>query len=360
MANIRSGFAVQQGAAVQAGAVEAEKARQSADALAAYDTQLQAHALAQKQREEAARAEVDKTMADHRAAQDEMRNINTTVDPGRFWASRSTGGKIAGIIGLALGAFGAASDGVNRAAQMISQAIDRDLDAQKAEHTFRLAKGKESVGAAQSAYGMARQRFGDEVASGAAAKADLLALAENSLKKISLTSASPAAQAQALALAGQLQAKRGELENAAANTAFDNTTQRRLADAQLAKPPPGAQTAANALTEIESRNSTIHQSGKKLLALIDAYGTSETITPGIEGQMSQLVTDMAVDAAKLKDPGSVARPGEVELELKGLFSPGMMQRDASAKAKIQAFLDNAEQRRTTAYSVRGLPPPRNP
>lgn len=356
MASIRSGIADQQDANAALGAAKAEEGRATADALSSVQRQLEANALEDKARIEAADARVSSVMAQYKAAQDEMRNVSTTVDPGRYWATRSTGGKIASIIGLALGALGAGPDGVNRAAMMMNQAIDRDLEAQKAEHTLRLQKGKASIDAAQSAYAMEHTRFGDEASARAAAKANLLGLAQNKLAQITAGTSSPQAKAQADALNGALEVQKGKLEQDAANDLATRAHSYAAANAARAKAPaPSA--SATALTEIENRNATIHNSGRKLLALIDAYGTSETVTPGIEGQMSQLANDMAVDAAKLKDPTSVARPGEVELELQNLFKPGMWQRDASARAKIQSFLDNAESRRATAYSVRGLPPP---
>lgn len=356
MSSIRSGIAEQQDANAALGAAKAEEGRATADALSSVQRQLEANALEDKARIEAADARVSSVMAQYKAAQDEMRNVSTTVDPGRYWATRSTGGKIASIIGLALGALGAGPDGVNRAAMMMNQAIDRDLEAQKAEHTLRLQKGKASIDAAQSAYAMEHTRFGDEASARAAAKANLLGLAQNKLAQITAGTSSPQAKAQADALNGALEVQKGKLEQDAANDLATRAHSYAAANAARAKAPaPSA--SATALTEIENRNATIHNSGRKLLALIDAYGTSETVTPGIEGQMSQLANDMAVDAAKLKDPTSVARPGEVELELQNLFKPGMWQRDASARAKIQSFLDNAESRRATAYSVRGLPPP---
>lgn len=360
MADVRGGIEVQKGAAVQAANVAAEQGRAEGEARGAYELQLEANALEQKGLRERAAARGAEMMAKRAQLEDEMRNIDTTVDPGRFWASRSTAGKIAGIIGLALGALGAGADGVNRAAGMLTAAIDRDLEAQKAEHTIRMQKGRAVLDANQAGYAMHRQIFEDDLAAMAAAKATAIGIAENKLKQIAAGAQGPAAQAQAIALAGALQVKKGELEATAANTAFDNNVQRMLAGAQLAKPAPGGQADKAALTEIEGRNQSINQSGKKLLDLIDAYGTSETITPGIEGQMGQLANDMAVDAAKLKDPTSVARPGEVELELQNLFKPGAWQRDASAKAKIQAFMNNAEARRATAYSVRGFQAPPTP
>jgi hypothetical protein len=357
MADMKGGLEVQKGAGIVGAGIEAQKGQQTAEALGAYEKQLQASALDDKMRTDEARMRTDAAMASYKSAQDEMRNINTTVDPGRFWASRSTMGKITGIIGLALGALGAGPDGVNRAAQMMGQAIDRDLEAQKAEHALRLKKGQAAVDGAQSAYAMEHQRFGNEVAASSAAKASLLGLAENNLRKIAAGAAGPAAQAQALALAGQLQTQKGQLESAAANTTFDNETARRTANAAVAA--AGAKATGldpkskDLLMEVEARNQSIQQNGNKLLGLIDSYGTAEKMAPGVEVQMRQLATDMAIDAAKLKDPGSVVRPNEMQTEIDNIFAPGFMQRSSAAKAQIQSMMKNADERRQTSYAARG-------
>jgi len=257
-------------------------------------------------------------------------------------------------MGLVLGAFGAGTDGVNRAAAMLNTAVDRDIDAQKAEFGARMAKGKQAVDSAQSMYAQQRQIFQDETAARAASKVSAMKIAENDLMKISVGLKDPVAQANAQAMLGKIREQIGINANAAKAQADTKSLEWAKLGAMQANAGGPGQASQTALTEIENRNANIHNSGNKLLALIEKYGTSETIAPGIEGQMGQLANDMAVDAAKLKDPTSVARPGEVELELQNLFKPGMWQRDASAKAKIQAFLDNAEARRATAYSVRGM------
>lgn len=93
---------------------------------------------------------------------------NTKIDSGHFWASRSTGQKIAGLIGIALGGFASgAGGGNNPALDMIDKAIDRDVEDQKAAF---MAK-KEGLAAKQSAFGMAMQRYGDERQAEAIARA---------------------------------------------------------------------------------------------------------------------------------------------------------------------------------------------
>lgn len=135
---------------------EAANAAAMANAIETRVNERKALAAKVQERTSEAKARYD-------AAQQEMARIDTTVDPGRFWATRSTGDKVLGIMGLVLGALGAGPDGVNRAALMLNQAIDRDLDAQRAQHELRLKKGAARIDAARSYYSMARDAGGDEL-----------------------------------------------------------------------------------------------------------------------------------------------------------------------------------------------------
>lgn len=216
----------EQAAAEAKGSAEAELARNQAAAFAEQQKVLQASALEQKAQNQRAHDSAQAAMAKVQAARDEIAKIDTTVDPGRYWASKSMPGKLAAIVGLALGAIGAGNDGINRAAGMIQQNIDKDIDAQKAEHEFRLKKGQAGVDAAQNLYSMNHAALQDDIAATAATKASGLELAENQLKQIAATAQSPIAKANAAQLAAQLQAKKAE---------FDGKAYERKADAEKTK-----------------------------------------------------------------------------------------------------------------------------
>lgn len=53
---------------------------------------------------------------------------NQHIDPNQFWTSKSTGGKIATLVGMLIGGLGG-----NNIPALVQQHIDRDIDAQKAE-----------------------------------------------------------------------------------------------------------------------------------------------------------------------------------------------------------------------------------
>ncbi len=77
-------------------------------------------------------------------------------NPDHFWQTRSTAQTVAGFIGIALGGFvQGVRGGENVALKQINHAIDRDIDAQRANFQAK----KDSVGVKRSAYGMAMERY---------------------------------------------------------------------------------------------------------------------------------------------------------------------------------------------------------
>ncbi len=77
-------------------------------------------------------------------------------NPNHFWQTRSTAQTVAGFIGIALGGFvQGVRGGENVALKQINHAIDRDIDAQRANFQAK----KDSVAVKRSAYGMAMERY---------------------------------------------------------------------------------------------------------------------------------------------------------------------------------------------------------
>ena len=75
-------------------------------------------------------AELQAELEGVRAQRDTLRSAiqGERIDAGRFWAERSTGQKVATALGLIFGALG--RGGRNRAAEILQQAIDRDVNIQ--------------------------------------------------------------------------------------------------------------------------------------------------------------------------------------------------------------------------------------
>lgn len=90
------------------------------------------------------------------------------VDPEHFWHTRSTGAKIAGILGMAFGGFASGfHGGPNQAADFVEHLVDNDIAAQKAnlENKARSLTGKASL------YQMTEGAFKSEEERHAAARA---------------------------------------------------------------------------------------------------------------------------------------------------------------------------------------------
>lgn len=121
------------------------------------------------------------------------------IDPGRFWASRSTGDKVLAAIGLAMGALGS-QDGVNRSVGILNQAIDRDIDAQKANLD---AAGK-SAGNQQNLLGVMRSNFSDQQQAHNATEATMRQRAIAMLDETALRFSGPEKQAAVAAMKAKL------------------------------------------------------------------------------------------------------------------------------------------------------------
>lgn len=125
-----------------------------------------------------------------------------SMDPDRFWSSRSTGQKIAGLLAIGLGGFvQGARGGGNAGLDIINQAIDRDLKAQEFDFTSRrnAADGK------QTAFALAMQKYGNQDAARAMARAASIDAAQAQLGQMRALYAGTDAANRADAAMAQLQ-----------------------------------------------------------------------------------------------------------------------------------------------------------
>jgi hypothetical protein len=130
------------------------------------------------------------------------------IDQNHFWSSRTTGQKISAAIGIALGGIGQGlmKSNSNAAMDIITHAIDRDIDAQKAN----LANKRAGFEAQTGLYGMVQKNFQDERQARLAARSLGLQAAEMQLKSIAAKAQSPEIAAQYQALLGQMQATQAQ------------------------------------------------------------------------------------------------------------------------------------------------------
>lgn len=93
------------------------------------------------------------------------------MDPDRFWASRNTGQKIASVVSVALGGFlQGMRGGPNVGLEILNRHIDNDIKAQE----FAYNATRDTVAAKQTAFGLAMQKYQNEDAARAAARAAAL------------------------------------------------------------------------------------------------------------------------------------------------------------------------------------------
>lgn len=146
------------GIAVQQELAQAELAQREAD----VEKQRQKFAYEEF---EAAKARAKEQQDALRFAETEMDTLNqevreTKIDPNAYWTNQNAFGKALSAISVALGAFAQGYSGgrvPNTALQLMNAAIEREIDAQKAN----LANKRASLADKRSVYAMARQRFGD-------------------------------------------------------------------------------------------------------------------------------------------------------------------------------------------------------
>lgn len=168
--------------AAQEDAAESGDARSQAAAVAEYATALDMQRKAQA-REDAmmrAAAEREEEMATRQADFDQsVKTLSkASIDPERFWASRTTGQKILAIIGVTLGGYvQGVRGGSNVGLDVLNAQIDRDLKAQE----FSYNATRDTVHAKQTAFSMAMQKYQNVDAARALARASALDAAQAQL-----------------------------------------------------------------------------------------------------------------------------------------------------------------------------------
>jgi hypothetical protein len=164
------GFKAEQGAAVENSRLLGEQLSQQQAAIFDSEQELASQAQAVKAAEQRRQETIDDASMRFQEATNDI--ANTKIDPGRFWANKSTGEKIATGIGLFFGgiAQGLLKTPSNQVLDNLNKAIQNDIDAQKSNYNI----SHDTAEAAKTAYGMALQKTGDERQADAIAHAGLL------------------------------------------------------------------------------------------------------------------------------------------------------------------------------------------
>jgi hypothetical protein len=370
-------FALEQEAEGEKAKAQEEAGRAQAQALVGAQKALEQAAIDQKEVHARARMVADADMARILEARQALASSSATIDPGRWWASRSTPGKIAAAIGLALGAIGAGNDGVNRAVGIIENAIGRDLEAQKAEHELRLRKGQMAIDSATSIYTLHRQLAGDEIGATDSAKATAMELAKNQFEIATARAASPIAKAQGQAAIARLGQERDKFDAAARQHREDSYIKledmktRRMAalkesSSQVGrdfvapgyKLQPGAAPKVEELGKwrdalAEKRNTDV--ATRRLKELID----KSSFVPGSaeSAQAQSLISDLKVSYKNMATLGALSGSDYALIDaaipdptsFKGHVTP-----DKTLKSRLDQFAKTAENKLINKASVLGI------
>lgn len=300
-------------------AVQARNAEASAGEMAMYGEQARQAAI----REDAAVAS--------QAARDEelqyrqqdfdssVRSLSKmSMDPDRFWATRSTGQKIGAMIGIALGGFvQGARGGSNVGMDVINQAIDRDLKAQE----FAYNAAKDTAVAKQTAFGMAMQKYQNADQARAMARAAALDAVQAQLgQQAAMWKGTEAANRANIAMADLEAQKRNEIQQGIAFT----PTHQVAVGATYVDPTTGLRYNENQAHDLAKE----YRGYGEKLGEINAKGTQDAYLKAIEAAMKQSEekTKGARDEAK-----GVAST---------LQQAGVPKSRAAAERARQALVDN--------------------
>ncbi len=142
------------------------------------------------------------------------------IDPKHYWADKTTGDKVVAGIGLFLGAIGAGqTDGVNLAVRTMQQAIDKDVEIQKANYEIK----KDSLQAKAGLYSKMVDRFKDTRAAEDATRIAYLDNAKLQVEAIGARHGSAETKAKASMLVSQIEQKK-DLLKASFITQFQKMT----------------------------------------------------------------------------------------------------------------------------------------
>jgi hypothetical protein len=140
--------------------------------------------------------------------------------------------------------------------------------------------------------------------------------------------------------------------------ALERQARAERAKAELTGQPTAAEKKKQReqMVEIRDRSNNIQRNLAELEKLIDEEGTYNVVGAHNK-KLASKIYQIAVDTAKLVDPSSVAREGEVASAQKHmLFEPSPFIRNSTAKELIEEFRRSAAARLKSAYDVRGITP----
>lgn len=231
------------------------------EAKAAVDQeQAAAEAAIGERRAQTIEAERAKYLQTREALQkrgDELRTsiMKAEIDPNRFFASMSTGQRVASLAGVLISGIGqglmaASGRGVapNMALALMEKAIDRDIEAQRA-----------NLGKQETLLNHHLRELGDHDAAYAATKAHLMDAASAQLSTIAAKYGGQKAAANAQGIAAELQQQAAQWRSGQLQQALENNLRTRLAEEEIRARRASVQEsmAKIAATQLEQRKGVL-------------------------------------------------------------------------------------------------------
>lgn len=226
--------------------------------------------------------------------------MNDKVDPNRVWNQSSTANKIVSVFSILMSGIGSGIAGGtqrNMALDVLDNAINQDIDAQKAN-----IRKKESL------YSENLRLLGDERQAALATKSQLLSVAQAQIQAIGLKTNSQEAKAKELSALGQIEMQKAQIrqqlqkDQVVSQMAGGGTS---MSDAQIQQMPE------------EIRKRAVKVGGKYVLALDDqAAKSSREIIGSHDSMMSNL--DELINLRK--QYGAETIPGPVKAKMQNIAS----------------------------------------
>lgn len=359
--------------AVKAAEAQAEVEKGIAADKAAAEAQYQADKVAQDKAIVAAqdtRNQIIQGALDRdRAFENELKQAQSLrIDPTRFWTNKSEGQKAMTILAGAL--FGFAGKGMEYL-NHIDSLIQQDVKIQMDEKAAFIQNIHDRYTVARRSGDIAQRHSQDVIEERIRQSQARYSDFKHSLESIDVAHMGPAAEARKeVAIAhidNQMAQYQLQLQTAVGADANHRASQRyheEMAMAQMvkaqqiqAKPNPYEEKRKTEARHIEEFVQNIRDNIAEVRSMIQDKGTYEVMGPHNEILNARLLA-IGTDLAKLRDPGSVAKEGEVRRELQGLPKvSAFAMRNETALATLDNLEKQIEQRRRRAYEIRTLSPP---
>jgi hypothetical protein len=254
------------------------------------------------------------------------------VDPNRYFKEMGTAQKVLTGISLFLGSFD--PKGENAAAKMMNEAVNRDIEAQKANLNLKsdVMKGQQTL------YGHMLQRFGDERQAEAASRLAILGNMEMQMKKTAAQYQGPKMEAQAMKGIAAL-----EQEKQKAKLMFAQALEAQAAKRRLGGGGPG-DSAAEDLAKLpkEVRELYVNVGGIKGFATSPERAKKLTEVAGEASEAKDLIRQLKeMDTEYLPFSENAARADTIRQALVGklrtsILGPGTV--NASERSLIEGLI----------------------